>query len=144
MRPFTSTLPFTDALTLALDAAVPVARTEHVTLTDADGRVFKESWGMASTKAVQDRFGRLDPYERARKERRQLLWLGNSRSRLLIALDPNAAWALSRLGWLEVYADRPEEAAEYFEKANRLSPLDPINFNNLVGIASAQIGRAHV
>ncbi|ALX66719.1 GuaB1 family IMP dehydrogenase-related protein [Microbacterium sp. XT11] len=35
---------------------------------DADGRVFKESWGMASTKAVQARFGRLDAYERARKE----------------------------------------------------------------------------
>lgn len=55
-----------------------------------------------------------------------------------VAIDPNAAWALSRLGWLNVYADRPEEAAEYFEKANRLSPLDPINFNNLVGIASAR------
>jgi adenylate cyclase len=55
-----------------------------------------------------------------------------------IALDPNAAWALSRLGWLHVYADRPDEAKEHFEKAIRLSPLDPINFNNLVGIASAR------
>ncbi|AWB87896.1 GuaB1 family IMP dehydrogenase-related protein [Mycetocola zhujimingii] len=35
--------------------------------TDADGRLYKESWGMASTKAVQERFGRLDPYELARK-----------------------------------------------------------------------------
>ncbi|HWI31309.1 MAG TPA: GuaB1 family IMP dehydrogenase-related protein [Microbacterium sp.] len=35
---------------------------------DASGRTFKESWGMASTKAVHDRFGRLDPYELARKE----------------------------------------------------------------------------
>jgi IMP dehydrogenase len=34
---------------------------------DAAGRVFKESWGMASTKAVQKRFGRLDAYELARK-----------------------------------------------------------------------------
>lgn len=54
-----------------------------------------------------------------------------------IALDPNAAWALSRLGWLEVYADRPEAAFQHFEHALRLSPLDPMNFNNLVGIASA-------
>ena len=54
-----------------------------------------------------------------------------------IALDPNSAWALSRLGWLEVYADRPEAAFEHFEHAMRLSPLDPMNFNNLVGIASA-------
>ena len=55
-----------------------------------------------------------------------------------IALDPNSAWALSRLGWLDVYADRPDEAKVHFEKAMRLSPLDPINFNNLVGLASAR------
>ena len=55
-----------------------------------------------------------------------------------VALDPNAAWALSRLGWLDVYADRPDEARIHFEKAMRLSPLDPINFNNLVGLASAR------
>lgn len=54
-----------------------------------------------------------------------------------IALDPNAAWAYSRLGWLDTYADRPEEAREYFEKAMRLSPVDPMNFNNMVGIASS-------
>ncbi|MDQ1127951.1 GuaB1 family IMP dehydrogenase-related protein [Microbacterium sp. SORGH_AS_0888] len=51
--------------------------------TDADGRVYKESWGMASTKAVQARFGRLDPYELARKE---LFAEGISSSR--IYLDP--------------------------------------------------------
>lgn len=50
---------------------------------DADGRIFKESWGMASTKAVQARFGRLDAYERARKE---LFAEGISSSK--IYLDP--------------------------------------------------------
>ncbi len=35
---------------------------------DAAGRLFKESWGMASTKAVRERFDRLSPYELARKE----------------------------------------------------------------------------
>jgi IMP dehydrogenase len=35
--------------------------------TDERGRTYKESWGMASTKAVQERFGRLDAYELARK-----------------------------------------------------------------------------
>lgn len=34
---------------------------------DAEGRLFKRSWGMASTRAVQERFGRLDPYELARR-----------------------------------------------------------------------------
>lgn len=54
-----------------------------------------------------------------------------------VALDPNAAWAWHRLGWLENYADRPARALEHFERALRLSPLDPINFNNYVGMASA-------
>ncbi|GAA1943767.1 GuaB1 family IMP dehydrogenase-related protein [Agromyces allii] len=35
---------------------------------DAGGRLYKESWGMASTKAVRERFDRLSPYELARKE----------------------------------------------------------------------------
>jgi adenylate cyclase len=54
-----------------------------------------------------------------------------------LALDPNAAWAWSRLGWLENYSDRPERALEAFERALRLSPLDPMNFNNYVGMGSA-------
>ena len=54
-----------------------------------------------------------------------------------LALDPNAAWAWSRLGWVENYSDRPELAIEKFERALRLSPLDPMNFNNHVGMGSA-------
>ncbi|MCB1299196.1 MAG: GuaB1 family IMP dehydrogenase-related protein [Microthrixaceae bacterium] len=50
---------------------------------DDEGRVYKESWGMASTKAVQDRFSRLGAYELARKE---LFAEGISSSR--IYLDP--------------------------------------------------------
>ncbi|WP_345372483.1 GMP reductase [Frondihabitans cladoniiphilus] len=51
--------------------------------TDEAGAVYKESWGMASTKAVQSRFERLDPYELARKT---LFAEGISSSR--IYLDP--------------------------------------------------------
>jgi adenylate cyclase len=54
-----------------------------------------------------------------------------------LALDPNSAWAWSRLGWLETYTDRPERAIENFERALRLSPLDPMNFNNHVGLGAA-------
>ena len=50
---------------------------------DQNGRLYKQSWGMASTKAVHDRFGRLDAYELARKE---LFAEGISSSR--IYLDP--------------------------------------------------------
>ncbi|MCU1559620.1 GuaB1 family IMP dehydrogenase-related protein [Mycetocola sp.] len=52
--------------------------------TDAAGRLYKESWGMASTKAVQERFGKLDPYELARKT---LFAEGISSSK--IYLDPS-------------------------------------------------------
>jgi IMP dehydrogenase len=51
--------------------------------TDSEGRIYKESWGMASTKAVHARFGRLDAYDRARKE---LFAEGISSSK--IYLDP--------------------------------------------------------
>jgi IMP dehydrogenase len=51
--------------------------------TDADGRQYKQSWGMASTKAVHERFGGIDPYELARKE---LFAEGISSSK--IYLDP--------------------------------------------------------
>lgn len=50
---------------------------------DEAGALYKESWGMASTKAVQQRFERLDAYDRARK---QLFAEGISSSR--IYLDP--------------------------------------------------------
>ena len=50
---------------------------------DDDGLLYKESWGMASTKAVQERFGRLDAYALARKT---LFAEGISSSR--IYLDP--------------------------------------------------------
>ncbi len=51
--------------------------------TDERGRAYKESWGMASTKAVVERFRRLDPYELAR---RMLFAEGISSSK--IYLDP--------------------------------------------------------
>ena len=50
-----------------------------------------------------------------------------------VAIDPNAAWALEPAG-LARRLCRPARRGEgHFEKAMRLSPLDPINFNNLVG-----------
>lgn len=52
-------------------------------LHDEQGRVYKESWGMASTKAVHARFERLDPFELARRE---LFAEGISSS--MIYLDP--------------------------------------------------------
>jgi adenylate cyclase len=54
-----------------------------------------------------------------------------------LALDPNAAWAWNRLGYVESLSERPERAIEDFERALRLSPLDPMNFNSHAGMAFA-------
>lgn len=55
-----------------------------------------------------------------------------------LALDPNAAWAWNRLGYVESLCERPERAIENFERALRLSPLDPMNFNTIVGMGFAR------
>jgi TolB-like protein len=54
-----------------------------------------------------------------------------------LALDPNNAWAWARWGWTSIYRARPHEALERFEKAMKLSPLDPFAFNTRMGMASA-------
>ncbi|MGO2664365.1 GuaB1 family IMP dehydrogenase-related protein [Mycetocola reblochoni] len=51
---------------------------------DEDGRVYKESWGMASAKAVADRFSATDPFE---LERKRLFAEGISSSHIYI--DPD-------------------------------------------------------
>ena len=54
-----------------------------------------------------------------------------------LALDPNLAWAWNRSGWLCNYLDDPETAIAHFEKAIRLSPLDPMTFLCYAGIGVA-------
>jgi adenylate cyclase len=54
-----------------------------------------------------------------------------------LELDPNCAWGWNRLGWLNSYLDRPTESIECFERAIRLSPLDPVNFNCFAGLGAS-------
>jgi adenylate cyclase len=54
-----------------------------------------------------------------------------------LALDPNSAWAWLRSGWANHYACNPDVAIEHFQRAMRLSPLDPMRFNALFGIGAA-------
>jgi adenylate cyclase len=54
-----------------------------------------------------------------------------------LALDPNAAWAWNRSGWLHVYTAQPEIALEHFERALRLSPFDQMVFNCYFGMGGA-------
>ncbi|MEQ1771778.1 MAG: adenylate/guanylate cyclase domain-containing protein [Devosia sp.] len=54
-----------------------------------------------------------------------------------LELDPNHAWAWMRRGYGLVYTGQPEEAIGAFDKAARLSPLDPFAFNVHLGLGLA-------
>jgi adenylate cyclase len=58
-----------------------------------------------------------------------------------LALDPNSAWAWTRSGFLNVYKGHPELAMEHFQRAMRLSPLDPMHFYSLFGIGHAHFAK---
>jgi adenylate cyclase len=54
-----------------------------------------------------------------------------------LVLDPNSAWAWQRSGHLKTCLGEPDIAIEHFQRARRISPLDPYNFNALIGIGIA-------
>jgi TolB-like protein/class 3 adenylate cyclase/Flp pilus assembly protein TadD len=54
-----------------------------------------------------------------------------------LTLDPNHAWAWMRLGFGKTYSGEPAEGLAAFDKAARLSPLDPFAFNNQIGTGLA-------
>jgi adenylate cyclase len=54
-----------------------------------------------------------------------------------LALDPNHAWAWTRRGFLHVYRGHPASGRPCFERAIRLSPLDPFSFNCFIGLGLA-------
>ena len=54
-----------------------------------------------------------------------------------LVLDPNHAWAWMRRGFGQVYLGNPEEGLVAFQRAERLSPLDPFAFNVHLGMGLA-------
>jgi len=54
-----------------------------------------------------------------------------------LLLDQNHAWAWMRKGFGLIYTGEPEEALDAFARAERLSPLDPFNFNIHIGTGLA-------
>jgi adenylate cyclase len=56
-----------------------------------------------------------------------------------VALNPNSAQAWIARGWVYRVAGRPEEAIHSFERAIRMSPVDPQLYQPLVGIGMALI-----
>jgi adenylate cyclase len=56
-----------------------------------------------------------------------------------LAIDPNSAFAWQRNGWLRTFLSEPDKAISSFERSMRISPLDPYNFNAMIGIGYAHL-----
>jgi adenylate cyclase len=56
-----------------------------------------------------------------------------------VALNPNSALAWEQRGWAYEYSGKAEEAIRSFERAIRLSPLDPLLFSTFTGISLALV-----
>jgi TolB-like protein len=54
-----------------------------------------------------------------------------------LTLNPNSAQAWSASGWVSAWQNRPAPAIEAFQRALRLSPLDPLGYMFLGGLAFA-------
>jgi TolB-like protein/tetratricopeptide (TPR) repeat protein len=56
-----------------------------------------------------------------------------------VALNPNSYNTWNRRGWVYKIAGQPEEAIRSFERAMRMSPVDPLQFTALTGMGFAFI-----
>ncbi len=54
-----------------------------------------------------------------------------------VALNPNLAFSWDQRGWTYYFACRGEEAVRSFERAIRLSPVDPLIFSSFTGMGLA-------
>src|SRR6516165_3094598 len=56
-----------------------------------------------------------------------------------LALNPNLAAAWSASGWVRTFLGEPADAIQRFERAMRLSPLDPFAYYACVGMGAAPL-----
>src|SRR5262249_8600533 len=56
-----------------------------------------------------------------------------------LALNPNLAAAWSASGWVRTFLGEPADAIQRFERAMRLSPLDPFAYYAYVGMGAAHV-----
>jgi adenylate cyclase len=56
-----------------------------------------------------------------------------------LRLHPNSVLTLNRLAWVHCHANDPEPAVEHWERAMRLSPLDPSMGAMLAGLGTAHL-----
>jgi adenylate cyclase len=56
-----------------------------------------------------------------------------------VTSNPNSAFAWTNRGWVYLYLEQPKVAEELLERALRLSPRDPFNYDAWVGMAIAYV-----
>jgi TolB-like protein/class 3 adenylate cyclase len=120
----------------AMAASSWAARKYHNWAPVSDGEV-AEAVGLATT-AID--FGKDDPDSLSRAAWALGFFIGDVVSALhavdrAVVLNPNLAYAWNTRGWVLVWMEQPEQAAECFERAMRLSPLDPMLWAWLYGMA---------
>src|SRR5262245_370326 len=69
-----------------------------------------------------------------------LIWLRRSRAG---AANPNLAASWNASGWVRMYLGEYASAIEHFERAMRLSPLDPLTYFASTGMAFAHAFAGH-
>jgi adenylate cyclase len=60
-----------------------------------------------------------------------------------LVLNPNLAVAWSASGWVRVHLGEPADAIECYERAMRLSPLDPLAYDTYAGMGYAHFFTGH-
>ena len=85
-----------------------------------------------------------DPETLARASLTSAFMVGDSEGEIemadrAVALNPNSSNAWNCRGWIYNYAALPEEAIRSFERAIRMSPVDPRQYTTLTGIGVALI-----
>ncbi|MCW5634868.1 MAG: winged helix-turn-helix domain-containing protein [Rubrivivax sp.] len=60
-----------------------------------------------------------------------------------LVLNPNSAWVAHAAGWIRMYVGQAAAAIAHFQRAIRLSPLDPLTSAFMTGLAAAyrRVGR---
>jgi TolB-like protein len=65
--------------------------------------------------------------------------MAESSSDRALALNPNSSYAWMARGWVLILCNQPERAVEAFQRAMRLSPLDPLSHHFACGFAFAYL-----
>jgi len=113
----------------------------------------RQGWGPVSDAQVAEGLRLARQAIEVGKDDPDALWMGgyviavfaaerstaNSVIQRALMLNPNSAYAWSANGWVLCFGNQPRPAVEAFERAMRLSPLDPLGYTFSGGLALAHL-----